>query len=244
MKRLGSSSLPLWLKLLVSAVAMLSLFPTTAFALAVPVVGWGYSIGNGIYSLVFPDQPSIKRGFGWTFDPPVDGLIVSGRLTAQFDPLWTVGGVGWFGEFGADPTLPAPPLGATEIDVALLQSSPNPLLQSASITIDQSQGRVVFDFDWGLDGFQPTVDHLNFAGIFFSNLTELPSNPLTIVGSPADVVANGKNALTYMSCRAPQPGSEEFFCGETVVPEPATPWLSDAGSPFCARASSACECAG
>jgi PEP-CTERM motif len=204
----------------IALVAAIAVYPKTpAFALAVPVVGWGYSIGNAVYSAVLPNQPSIKKGFGWVFDPP-GGLVLSGRLTVEFDPSWTIGGVGWFGEFGADPSLPTPPIGATDIDVALLQANPNPLMQSGSIAIDPSAGTATFNFDWGPNGL-PVGAEENIAGIYFSNLLDLPPNPLTILGSPLDVIQNGTNALTYMSCSATV-GSARFFCGSAAIPEPST----------------------
>ena len=48
-----------------------------------------------------------------------------------------IGGVGWFGEFGANPSLP-PPLGTLEVDVNLVQPNTNPVMQSASILINQA----------------------------------------------------------------------------------------------------------
>ena len=70
-----------------------------------------------------------------------------------------MGGVGRFGEFGADPSIAAPVIGATEVDYsALLQTSANPAMVSNSITIDQANGIVTFEFDWGATGFVPTAN--------------------------------------------------------------------------------------
>jgi hypothetical protein len=213
--------------LLMALTAAFTVYPERpALALFVPVVGWGYSVGNGVYGVFLPDQPSVSRGFGWKFDPPA-GLVLSGRLTVRFDPSWTIGGVGWFGEFGADPALPPPAIGDGPVDVALLQPNANPLLQSASIEVDQAAGRVIFNFDWGPDGLAVNAEE-NFAGIYFSNLSALPPDPLTILGSPEDVARNGINSLTFMSCAAAR-GSEPFFCGASAVPEPSSIALFGAG---------------
>ena len=50
-----------------------------AFA-AVPVVGWGYSVGNAFWGIA----PWSDEGAGW-WDPPADSIL-QGRVTLRFDP--------------------------------------------------------------------------------------------------------------------------------------------------------------
>ena len=203
-------------------------FSSSASALGIPVVGWGYSIGNGLYVAAGGDRcdpGSALCGRGWLFDPP-QSEILSGRLTAHFDPSWTVGGAGWFGEFGMDPNIPAPAIGATEVDYnALLQTDANPAMQSSNIIIDQLNGVVTFEFDWGPLGFEPTMNmdpsgHFNFAGIWFDQqYSPLDTTaPYGVVGSPAETATLGTQSSTYMLCRRKIDG-QEFYCG-AGVPEP------------------------
>lgn len=210
------------------------LFQHSASA-AVPIAGWGYSFGNWLSGQ--SDNPDdftvITEGWGWVLDPPANNPIISGRITLKFDPSWTVGGYGWLGEFGADPNLPAPPIGAIRFDSSLLQINANPAMQSSNITIDQSNGLAVFEFDWGTSGFIPTKNlndsgHFNFAAILFTNPLVLPDDdlvtaigagsiaPYGVVGSPQETALLGTNSPTYMLCQG-------GYCGERKpVPEPFT----------------------
>ncbi|BBH40845.1 hypothetical protein myaer102_34300 [Microcystis viridis NIES-102] len=109
---------------------------------------------------------------------------------------------------------------------------------SSSINIDQTNGRVVFEFDWGSTGFIPTLNldaqgHFNILGMYFLPSSPVPDsligtspNPLigTIVGSLEDIQANGTNASSYLQCRIrSENGGADLisYCGETV-PEPTS----------------------
>lgn len=149
------------------------------------------------------------------YDPPVMSII-SGRITAKFNPLDQIYKAGWYGEFGADPTMPAPEIGYKgENDLFLLQENANPLMQSGSITIDKLNGIIVFEFNWGPNGFLPTLNmdakgHYNFAGVFV-----FPSagstGALDVIGAN-DIPTLGTDAGTYLLCSG-------GFCGNPV-PEP------------------------
>ncbi|HIK06601.1 MAG TPA: PEP-CTERM sorting domain-containing protein [Trichormus sp. M33_DOE_039] len=211
---------------------MSSLFPLAASA-AIPVPGWGYSFGN--YLSGQSDDPNnpfvITEGWGWLLDPPTDNPIISGRITLKFDPSWTIGGYGWLGEFGANPDLSAPAVNATLFSSSLLQPNGNPAMQSSNITIDQTNGIAVFEFDWGTQGFVATKNvsssgHFNIAAIYFKDPSSPPSNnlvtsygagsvaPYGIVGSPSETALLGTNSSTYMLCQS-------GYCGEPV-PEPSS----------------------
>jgi hypothetical protein len=199
---------------------------------AVPVAGWGYSFGNWLSGQ--SDDPTnpwvITEGWGWVLDPALDNPIISGRVTLKFDPSWTVGGYGWLGEFGADQSMQAPPIGAIRFDSSLLQMNANPAMQSSNISIDQNNGLAVFEFDWGTAGFVPTTalnnsGHFNFAAILFTDPLVLPDAdmvtsvgagviaPYGIVGTPEETGLLGIDSSTYMLC-------ESGYCG--VIPEPST----------------------
>lgn len=213
-------------------------FHQTANAAVVFGVGWGYSLGNWISGESDnPDNPFvITEGWGWVLDPPSEGII-SGRITLKFDPSWTVSGIGWLGEFGANPNLAAPPVeaGTVRFESSLLQSNANPIMQSANITVDQSNGLAVFEYDWGQSGFVPTLylnstGHFNLAAILFSNPLEFPAAnlvtpigagsiaPYGIVGTPNETYLLGTDSSTYMLC-------VDGYCGVHPVPAPPALYL-------------------
>lgn len=195
---------------------------------ALPVAGWGYSVGNLFWGIL----PWNNQGAGW-WDPPA-GTILSGRVTLRFDPsYYQITGYGWFGDFGVDPSIPAPAVISDflTVDPAWAATwnlqAPNPAM-TQSVAIDNSAGIMVVDFDWGPSGYTPpTNDHFNFFGYTYSLpsgmtnaqlqlATTGPFGPgkMAISGSPQDVAANGTDAQTYMLCTS-------GFCGASAIPEPS-----------------------
>jgi hypothetical protein len=202
-------------------------------------LGWGYSenevyrevreyvdtAGNvlGLVGVITPPVGAVIRTvtiIADVIDPPADSFnaIVSGRFTLSFDPSMRVVGAGWYGEFGADPSLPAPTGDLTLADISTLQLQANAAMQHASITVDQAAGLAVFEFDWGSAGFVPTLNvdsngHTNIAAL----LLEAPAQPVfdavTVLGSPAETAAHGTQSSTYMLCTS-------GYCGVTPLPEP------------------------
>jgi hypothetical protein len=172
-------------------------------------------------------------------DPPPTEIL-SGRVTIDFDPSNELLYAGWYGEFGANPLLPAPPVDGSTFDQNLLQFNSNPAMVSSNINIDQTNGRVVFEFDWGSAGFIPTLNldsqgHFNILGMYFLPSSPVPDsligtspNPFigTVVGSLEDIQANGTNASSYLQCRIrSENGGADIisYCGGTVpVPEPSS----------------------
>jgi hypothetical protein len=206
--------------LVMFSLAILTYAPSPASA-AVPFLGWGYSAGNVIYVAGGGNRcdPYVAIcGWGWLFDPPYADII-SGRLTVEFDPSLTVAEAGWFGDFGANPTLLAPSIGSTVVDETLLQTTCSPEMVSCSIDINQAEGIAVFDFNFGPAGYVPTSGDFNFAGLFFEGLTT-PVDAV-VVGSPAETAALGTGSPTYMLCSS-------GYCGET--PEPSAIVLALSGS--------------
>ena len=169
-------------------------------------------------------------------DPP-ETRILSGRVTVDYDPSYQLIASGWYGEFGADPLLPAPPIDGSSFDENLLQFEANPVMQSSSID-DSSPGTVVFEFDWGVDGFLPTLNqdengHFNILGMYFLPSFDVSPSLIgtapktfvsSVIGSLEDVVTNGTNASSYLQCSIPsEDGGPDVisYCGETV-PEPTS----------------------
>lgn len=205
-------------------------------------LGWGYSENEvykevseyvdatgkvlGVVGVVAP--PAAAAGvvvrtvkvIADVIDPPADSFnaIVSGRFTLSFDPSMRVVAAGWYGEFGADPSRPAPTGDLALADITPLQLQANAAMQHASITIDQAAGLAVFEFDWGPAGMVPTLNvdstgHTNIAAL----LLEAPAQPVfdavTVLGSPAETAALGTQSSTYMLCTS-------GYCGVNPVPEP------------------------
>jgi hypothetical protein len=212
--------------------------------------GWGYSENEtykevrewvsdagtvlGVVGLIAPPAAAAKAVIRTTvmiadvIDPPTDSFsaIVSGRITLQFDPTLRVAAAGWYGEFGADPTKPAPKTDLSDLEATMLQLDPNAAMVSSSITIDQAAGTAIFAFDWGTTGFQPTRNldaggHFNIAGLFLAPADGAPQvfsgspSAVTVVGSPANTAAMGTNSSTYMLCTS-------GYCGVNPVPETTT----------------------
>jgi len=158
-------------------------------------------------------------------DPPAEALL-EGRITLEYDSSFQALGAGWFGEFGADPTLPAPPIPVpTIVDVnGQIQQFNNAAMVSADIT--SSAGRTVFEFDWGPDGFTATRNmdaegHVNFAGLaltsptFESGVVGEKTNFVNVAGSREETAALGTESHTYLLCGG-------GYCGANPIPEPST----------------------
>ena len=250
--------------LTISALAFtVTITPRPASAAIAKFFGWGFSNNTKYKKVVYwADVTGAICGVVGVFFPPAgspctvlktvttvvkivdpaESSIISGRVTNQYDPSYTLIASGWYGEFGEVPTLPAPPVDFSSFDQALLQPDCNTLMISCNITNDETNGIAVFDFDWGSPGFVPTKNldpsgHFNILGMYF-----LPPSPVddslvdttptvyvsSIIGSPYDVDANGKNAATYMQCRI---DDKEVFCGQ-AVPVPAPLSLLGVGAAF------------
>lgn len=159
-------------------------------------------------------------------DPDSFNAIVSGRATLAFDPSYQVLAAGWFGEFGADPALLAPPVPVPthQSGIDLLQTTANTAMASAGISV--APGQVVFEFDWGAPGFVPQAHvsadgHFNFAGLYlyspdFANATVgSAANVVSVVGSAAQTATLGTASSTYMLCAS-------GYCGVNPIPEPSS----------------------
>lgn len=215
------------LRVLAIALALLFGFTGRSFAL-VPIVGNGVSIGSAIVGTL----PWSEDGIGW-WDPVATSAILRGRVTLQYDPAaYQIVQFGWFGDFGADPSITAPAVITGAPDDAWLSTfvlqQPNGGMTS-TVSIDNAAGLMVVNFDWGPDGYTPpSADHFNFFGYTFTTpagaSTESmqaaitgPYGPgkMVVLGGPQDVALNGDNALTYIRCTG-------GYCGVNPVPEPAT----------------------
>jgi hypothetical protein len=204
--------------------------------------GWGYSenevykeiseyvdiAGNalGVVGVVAPPAAAVGtivrtvKVIADVIDPPADSFnaIVSGRFTLSFDPSMRVVAAGWYGEFGANPSLPAPTGDLALADISTLQLQANAAMQHASITVDQAAGLAVFEFDWGPAGMVPSLNvdsngHTNIAALLLEAPAQPVFNAVTVLGSPAETAALGTQSSTYMLCTS-------GYCGVNPVPEP------------------------
>lgn len=182
---------------------------------------WVDTAGNvlGLATVIAPPAASVgavlKTGamLARVIDP-VAVTILSGRVTIDLSPGETFVQGGWYGEFGANPFLPAPPVGSATISELALQESCNPVMSSCAVTYNPNAHQVVMEFDWGQPGFTPTLNldaggHFNFAAVY--TLSPTASVPFGMVGTRADIAALGTAAPTYMLCNT-------GYCG--TVPEP------------------------
>jgi len=168
-------------------------------------------------------------------------------MTVFYNPeVITIQQAGWRGPFGADPSIPSPPVTSTGTFPSLgpdgipwLLQSPNAKLNEAGVFIDPTLGRLVVTFDWGTAGYHPiTTDPFYFFGIYFTapantigfRFVPRGTGDLGLVGSETDVVLNGNAAATYLQCSG-------GYCGEApkgdlqiiVSPEPSTILLLGSG---------------
>ena len=67
-------------------------------------------------------------------DPPPTEIL-SGRVTIDFNPSNKLLYAGWYGQFGADPSLPAPPVDGSTFDQNLLQFNSNNAMVSSNIEL-------------------------------------------------------------------------------------------------------------
>jgi hypothetical protein len=187
------------------------------------------ALATGVASFAPPPTPFITRivkGALIVIDPPVESALISGRVSLQYDPSFQVLAAGWFGEFGADVSLPAPPVPVPAVvDIAAqLQLAPNPAMSSSDIR--STPGRTVFEFNWGPDGFVGTRNmdsegHVNFAGLvltspsFETGVVGAPTNFVRIAGSREETAALGTESQTYLLCAG-------GYCGANPIPEPST----------------------
>jgi|GEM_PF-2663170 len=202
----------------------------------IPVGGWGYSLGYAADRALGVISKKDKLWYWW-IDPAAD-KIFDGRFTLKYNSsLFTVEETGWVGDFGLDPTLPAPPASIDGVSPTLNPSSEPWALQGAngalvgsSVIVNPTAGLITVSFDWGTTGYSPADEsHRNIFGIAVSlpdwvggfEFVQAGTGDVGLLGSAADVNANGVNALTYLRC-------EGGYCGEPpigdlrAVPEPST----------------------
>ncbi|MFL1460712.1 hypothetical protein ACI6QG_00740 [Roseococcus sp. DSY-14] len=224
---------------LAAAVPVLAAVPTPSQAAILSFFGFGFSknayykeaqywvskAGDvlGLVGVIAPPAASlgavIRTGavIARVIDPPAT-TIISGRATIALSPGETFVQGGWYGEFGADPFLPAPSVGSLTLSQTLLQADCNPTMLSCGTNYDAMTHTVVMEFDWGSPGFTPTLNldasgHFNFAAVY--TLSDAANVPFGMVGTHADVLALGTAAPTYMLCNS-------GYCGSIPVPGPSS----------------------
>lgn len=163
---------------------------------------------------------------------PSAASFYDGRITVQYDPtLVAFNSLGWFGDWGFDPTLPPPALDPGPEGTPWNLQRPNPSLTS---TVVLSSGTIQIDWNWGLAGHTAaTSDHFDFFGLEFIALANTTFDALdTAIALPENsyFVGDGVTspALQINHCTArtggvvdPSGGVLVELCGDDV-PEPST----------------------
>lgn len=229
-------------RVIVLLALLATLLPESVKAVAVPFLGWGYSVGYGIGWVA--GSKAHREGHAWStlFDPPAD--IVRGQATFRYDPaLITIipESSGFIGPFSDDPAtaIPFEPSGFYGDMSTRTLGSPRPgMISNLIIGTDT----VVLQFD--LSANPITVEsesaHVNFFILALETsqpllgfeLQPTATGQFFEVGSPAD------QSQTFMICRDAR---GEYSCGATTalgliavaVPEPSS-FLLLAAAAVCA----------
>ena len=171
-------------------------------------------------------------------DPPA-GTFYNGDFTIHYNPdHLSLVQTGWLGEWGADPSLLAPPVdpsGGFPTGATFVLQEPNPQLNATTVN-DESSGTVTTQFDWGPSGKAMVVEHFNFFGFAFEADRDIALQFLgTVSASPAaPSLANISDANLFvttngMFCSPPNEDEiqrcgppETMYFRTSAIPEPAT----------------------
>jgi hypothetical protein len=178
---------------------------------------------------------SVPIGAGSVFyaiDPPA-GKMFDGRITINYDSsVLSLDKYGWFGDWGANPALPPPPINSGNNGSPwYLQTQANPRL-TQGVTISGDTIRTIeVNYDWGSEGYTPsTMEHFNFFGLEFKPVQEdftyeQAEAVITLPQNEFDNFGNGYSVSSpnYNRCIPANSKDEEIvLCGAEDVPEPLT----------------------
>ncbi|WP_427160494.1 PEP-CTERM sorting domain-containing protein [Aliinostoc sp. HNIBRCY26] len=166
------------------------------------------------------------RGFlcraGLVVIDPESATIFDGRVTFKYNPSYLeIGSFGWLGEFGADPTIPAPPVNQDFDYNDVVFQSPNQNLQKAEVVDNFEKGVFQVDFSWGSNGFKPASEHFNYFA--FEIISPLTYDFVTVPHGTGKLtqllgdVDEGVNASTFVTC-IPAGEDEIQLCGNDELP--------------------------
>ncbi len=168
-------------------------------------------------------------------DPPA-GTFYSGSFTFYYDtdlmkPTYS----GWLGDWGADPSLLAPPVDPNQWDgtngngTTVTLQQPNPNL-SAAIMDDSINGLQTISFDWGTNGYSTnSTEPFNFFATAFEFTSDVelkylgdfaqpPSEANFYISTPGFQCTLAPDEITIRTCGEP---STSYYSVRSV-PEPSS----------------------
>lgn len=194
----------------------------------------GFKVGDVTVAVdVTVDDLTIPVGKVLYAIDPSTARMFDGRVTINYDSsVLTLEKYGWFGDWGADPTLPFPPIDSGSSGSPwYLQTEANPALnQSVTISGDIIK-TIEFNYDWGSEGYiPPTTGHFNFFGLEFDktrpDITTAEIDAAFIL--PENVLSNFEagnkvaSLANYNRCIPVNSQDEKIvLCGEPI-PEPTS----------------------
>jgi hypothetical protein len=200
-------------------------------AAAVAVSGGGVLVANtGAWANFVGGVMGLGGAVVLVLDPP-QGTYYDGSFSIHYPgDLFQVSRTGWLGNWGADPSLPAPPANpsewAPEFLVAL--QNPHPGL-STSITNDPLAGLLSGTFDWGVNGHAVEgVDHFTF---FAAEVVAKQDLAFRFLGNAAGPLPGANLYVSTPGFSCSPPGLDLIGkCGEETtqyfevspIPEPST----------------------
>lgn len=222
-------------------VALIGVFPNpllagTSTAITGPLMWWSIGVGAagviggaaGVQQTTAGRVASAVGGGALAVFDPDSHTFLSGQIALTFPAnLIDVELVGWFREFGADPTLLVPPVTTNGF---LEAGGPYPLQPAAAgmtVTLTETTGNLIIRFDApaGIT-VDPAEEHINTVGIFFRNISGSDLE-WTIADGPGNFFQ--RPAEQFLLCQ--DPDGTVTSCGSLTpaftyliqpVPEPAT----------------------
>jgi hypothetical protein len=206
-----------------SGLAAVAELPTAGLATTSLIVGAAGVVGGGWFTRL------ASYGLG-IVDPP-SGTFYSGTIVIDYpENLLAVSGVGWFGNFAVDPTVPAPPVSTTPFfDVS---SSPYNFNQSPNsgltVSTTNSGGVLTLSFNAPNGISVDSGTEFNLLAVTFQNISgsDLAWN---VVGPHGQANFFDNAAQQTLTCRPDPTFPTPVTCGEntpanryfvTPVPEP------------------------
>jgi|GEM_PF-4685391 len=218
--------------------------PAFAVTAAVPTVGLAVtSVGVGALGVLGGGWKTRLLGYAVGIIDPDPATFYEGKIVITYpEDLLAVTGIGWFGNFAEDPSLPVPSVVSTpffEFDPATTPynflQQPNPIL---GVSTSATGGIVTVEFDASPNGVTVNSNaHFNLLSIMFQNISgqELqweqadPSEPANFFSNPAQQILTCRPDPSYpvpVTCGV---DAEPYRYQVSAVPEPETLWLLATG---------------
>ena len=195
----------------------LLLAATSAQALAVPFLGWGYSVGYAVGAVAGSEAHREGHAWSWVFDPPAYAL--RGQITLQYDPSQVTivpAQSGFIGHFSDNPAS-APPVNPSgeypPIDTTNLPGPRPGMISNLNVGPD------TVTLTWDISANPPLLseEHHNFYVLTVNTAQSLSGWTIenTATGTAFELGNFNDQSQTYMICDA---GAGEYNCGLTSDP--------------------------